>query len=196
MLQLAPSHLCKANVLAMHAILEVNPNAIFIQSESSEYFHADKPACLDKARQYNEKRFLSLDLTYGHPLNYEMYEYLLDNGMTREDYHWFIRNHRKSHCVMGNDYYVTNEHLVREDDTVEPSGEEFPTITEFWLVEPAPGGRTIQRWHLRFIHGYGGHVGQSFLLEKHRASGQTNLVRLPPPLARHPLSPPAPAVAS
>jgi hypothetical protein len=56
-----------------------------------------------------------------------------------------------------------------------------------WLVAPAPGERTIQRWHLRFIHGYGGHVGQSFLLEKHRASGQTNLVRLSPPLARHPL---------
>ncbi len=118
-------NLCKANVLAMHAILEVNPNAIFIQSESSEYFHADKPACLDKARQFNEKRFLSLDLTYGHPLNYEMYEYLLDNGMKRDEYHWFIRNHRKSHCVMGNDYYVTNEHLVNEDGTVAPSGEVF-----------------------------------------------------------------------
>ena len=89
-------NLCKANVLAMHAILEVNPNAIFIQSESSEYFHADNPACLDKARQFNEKRFLSLDLTYGHPLNYEMYEYLLDNGMKRDEYHWFIRNHKRN----------------------------------------------------------------------------------------------------
>ena len=32
----ALKHLCKANVLAMHAILKVRPDAIFIQSESSQ----------------------------------------------------------------------------------------------------------------------------------------------------------------
>ena len=41
-----------------------------------------------------------------------MYEYLLDNGMTRDEYHWFRDHHVKARCVMGNDYYVTNEHLV------------------------------------------------------------------------------------
>ena len=41
-----------------------------------------------------------------------MYEYLLDNGMTREEYHWFLEHHVKSRCVMGNDYYATNENLV------------------------------------------------------------------------------------
>ena len=45
---------------------------------------------------FNEKRFLSFDLTYGHHLNATMYEYLLDNGMTREEYHWFLRHHMKS----------------------------------------------------------------------------------------------------
>jgi len=54
-----------------------------------------------------------------------MYEYLLDNGMTREDYHWLRDHHVKSHCIMGNDYYVTNEHLVRADGGVDPSGEIF-----------------------------------------------------------------------
>ncbi|MDB5010619.1 MAG: family 1 glycosylhydrolase, partial [Mucilaginibacter sp.] len=34
----ALKNLCKANVLAMQAILEVQPSAVFIQSESSEYF--------------------------------------------------------------------------------------------------------------------------------------------------------------
>ena len=28
-------------------------------------------------------------------------------------------------------------------DTVEPSGEEFPYFTEFWLVQPAPGARAL-----------------------------------------------------
>jgi beta-glucosidase/6-phospho-beta-glucosidase/beta-galactosidase len=121
----ALKHLCQANVLAMRAILEAQPEAIFIQSESSEYFHAAHPNQLYRANVLNEKRFLSLDLTYGHPVNVVMYEYLLDNGMTRDEYHWFIDNHVKARCVMGNDYYITNEHLVGEDGAISPAGEIF-----------------------------------------------------------------------
>jgi beta-glucosidase/6-phospho-beta-glucosidase/beta-galactosidase len=85
----ALKHLCQANMLAMRAILEVQPDATFVQSESSEYFHAAEPNCERDAQFMNLKRFLSLDLTYGYPVNAMMYEYLLDNGMTREEYHWF-----------------------------------------------------------------------------------------------------------
>jgi beta-glucosidase/6-phospho-beta-glucosidase/beta-galactosidase len=118
-------NLCKANVMAMRAILDVCDEPAFVQSESSEYFHADGPESMGRAHFYNERRFLSLDLTYGHPINVEMYEYLLDNGMTRGQYHWFGENHVKARCLMGNDYYVTNEHLVKDDGSVEPSGEIF-----------------------------------------------------------------------
>ncbi len=118
-------NLCKANLLAMAAILEVQPKAIFIQSESSEYFHPEKPKAAGFADQYNEKRFLSLDLTYGHAVDYKMYEYLLDSGMSRDDYHWFACNHKKQHCIMGNDYYKTNEHQVDEQGRITPSGEIF-----------------------------------------------------------------------
>ncbi len=121
----ALQNLCRANTMAMHAILEVRRDAIFIQSESSEYFHAKNPACEEHAAFLNEKRFLSLDLTYGYSLNVKMYEYLLDNGMTREEYHWFPEHHMKARCVMGNDYYITNEHLVHEDGTTTPAGEIF-----------------------------------------------------------------------
>jgi beta-glucosidase/6-phospho-beta-glucosidase/beta-galactosidase len=121
----ALTNLCRANVLAMQSILNVRPRALFIQSESSEYFHPDKPCCSVPAHIYNERRFLSLDLTYGHPVTFEMYEYLLDNGMSRDQYHWFCNNHRKPHCVMGTDYYITNEHLVNLDGSVTPSGEIF-----------------------------------------------------------------------
>jgi len=121
----ALQNLCRANLLAMQSILDVQPNAIFIQSESSEYFHPAKPKASGSADFYNEKRFLSLDLTYGHPVDYKMYEYLLDNGMTRDEYHWFARNHRKQHCIMGNDYYKSNEHLVDENGGITPSGEIF-----------------------------------------------------------------------
>ena len=121
----ALGNLCRANTLAMRAILEVCPDAVFIQSESSEYFHAAAPDVLAAANVLNEKRFLSLDLTYGRPVNAVMYEYLLDNGMTRADYHWFLENQVKANCVMGTDYYVTNEHLVHADGRVTPSGEIF-----------------------------------------------------------------------
>jgi beta-glucosidase/6-phospho-beta-glucosidase/beta-galactosidase len=121
----ALKNLCKANVLAMRAILEVQPQATFIQSESSEYFHAQEPSCMEAADFLNEKRFLSLDLSYGHPVNVSMYKYLLQNGMTDAEYEWFSKNHVKASCIMGNDYYVTNEHLLHADGSTTPSGEIF-----------------------------------------------------------------------
>jgi len=121
----ALKHICKANVMAMQAILQVQPEASFIQSESSEYFHAIDPQAVPLARFLNQKRFLSLDLTYGYPLNVGMYEYLLRHGMTKEEYHWFIQNQVKARCIMGNDYYVTNEHLVFPDGRTQAAGEIF-----------------------------------------------------------------------
>ena len=121
----ALKHIVKANVLAMQAILEIRPDAIFVQSESSEYFHADNPAAIRPAELHNSMRFLSLDLNYGRRVDSEMYEYLLDNGMTRDEYHFFLGNKLKQHCILGNDYYVTNEHRVAADGSTRPSGEVF-----------------------------------------------------------------------
>jgi beta-glucosidase/6-phospho-beta-glucosidase/beta-galactosidase len=121
----ALKHICKANVLAMHAILRIQPDATFIQSESSEYFHAIDPAASPLARFLNQKRFLSLDLTYGFPLNVTMYNYLISNGMKPDEYRWFTENQVKGRCVMGNDYYVTNEHIVHPDGRTQASGEIF-----------------------------------------------------------------------
>jgi beta-glucosidase/6-phospho-beta-glucosidase/beta-galactosidase len=121
----ALKHLVKANVLAMRAVLEVRPNALFIQSESSEYFHAESPKAIGPAEMKNARRFLSLDLNYGRRVDSEMYEYLMDNGMTRDEYHFFLKNNVKHHCIMGNDYYCTNEHLVAADGATWASGEIF-----------------------------------------------------------------------
>ncbi|WP_194776262.1 family 1 glycosylhydrolase [Pararhodonellum marinum] len=121
----ALKNLAKANVMAMHAILKIQPEATFIQSESTEYFHAVEPKALPLARFLNQKRFLSLDLTYGFPINVTMYEYLLQNGMTKSEYNWFAQNQVNARCVMGNDYYVTNEHLVHPDGSTQASGEIF-----------------------------------------------------------------------
>lgn len=121
----ALKNIVKANVLAMHAVLKVHPDAIFFQSESTEYFHAADPKAIKPAELLNDKRFLSLDLNYGRRVDSEMFEYLTDNGMTREEYHFFLTHKLKRHCIMGNDYYVTNEHRVDHDGYVSPSGEVF-----------------------------------------------------------------------
>jgi hypothetical protein len=34
-----------------------------------------------------------------------------------------------------------------------------------WLVEPAPGERTVQRWKVRLIYGHGGHLHHPVYLE-------------------------------
>ena len=121
----ALKHIVKANVLARQAILKVRPDAIFVQSESSEYFNAENPAALKEAERMNAMRFLPLDLNYGRRVDSEMYEFLLDNGMTREEYHFFLGHQLKQHCILGNDYYSTNEHRVTANGRVHASGEVF-----------------------------------------------------------------------
>lgn len=158
----ALKHLCQANVLAMHAILKARPNAIFIQSESTQYFHPEGPDCEAPARRYNEKRFLSFDLTYGHHINATVYEYLLDNGMTRDEYHWFLQHHVRSRCVMGNDYYATNENMVHADGTISVAGEIFGyyPITKHYF----------DRYYLPVMHtetnGLGGEEAVSWLFKE------------------------------
>jgi beta-glucosidase len=121
----ALTNIVKANVLAMKTILAVRPDAIFIQSESSEYFHAENPKAIKPAEIENSKRFLSLDLNYGHRVDSEMYEYLIDNGMEREEYHFFLGNSLRHHCILGNDYYWTNEHRISSSGEHRASGEIF-----------------------------------------------------------------------
>jgi len=121
----ALKHLVKANVRAMQEILKLRPDAIFIQSESSEYFHAENPAAIGPAEIENARRFLSLDLNYGHRVDSGMYEYLMDNGMTRDEYHFFLGNSLSHHCILGNDYYWTNEHRISADGVTRASGEIF-----------------------------------------------------------------------
>ena len=121
----ALKHLVKANILAMRAILAVRPDALFVQSESTEYFHPENPQAMAAADARNAERFLSLDLNYGRRVDSTMYEYLLDGGLTQKEYQFFMDQNLKPHCIMGNDYYVTNEHRVQADGTTGPAGEVF-----------------------------------------------------------------------
>jgi hypothetical protein len=55
-----------------------------------------------------------------------MYEFLMDSGMTRHEYHFFLsRSSLRHHCIMGNDYYLTNEHRVQADGNTRAAGDVF-----------------------------------------------------------------------
>ena len=158
---IALKHLARANVLAMHAILRHRPDAVFIQSESSEYFHAGEPEAMGHAERLNARRFLSLDLSFGHRLDADMYEYVLDNGMTRDEYLFFMQNSVRSHCVTGTDYYRANEHHVRPDGSISSSSEIYgyamiareyyvryrlPMMYTETNVDQGPGGEESVQW--------------------------------------------------
>lgn len=119
----ATLNLCRANLLAMRAIRSRLPDALFIQSESLEYTHASAPALQRAADFHNERRFLPLDLTYGRALSGPMRRYLLENGATAAELVFFRRHSTRTGCVLGTDYYVTNEHLLTAEDVTCPSGE-------------------------------------------------------------------------
>ena len=140
----ALKHIVKANVLGMQAILKVRPDALFIQSESSESFHPEEPAAIGAAARMSAERFLSLDLNYGFRVDSQMYNYLMDNGMTREEYDFFHQRDLRPHCIMGNDYYKTNEHRVAVDGSTSPAGEVFgySQITQEYY----------ERYHLPVMH--------------------------------------------
>ncbi len=119
-------HCVKASILGMRAVLDLRPDAIFIFSESTEYVHPGSPDMVPHALFMNERRFLSLDLLFGHDVSATMFRYLLNAGMTAEEYVWF-RDQRdlRSHCIMGTDYYITNEHVIRSDGTTIGAGDVY-----------------------------------------------------------------------
>jgi len=123
----ALKHLCRANLLAMEAILQETPSALFIQSESTEYYHAVAAAVEPRAAFLNLRRFLSLDLSYGRHVSAPIYQYLGDNGLSRAEYDWFMSRGPalRGRCIMGTDYYRTNEQLVYPDGHIHPIGEVF-----------------------------------------------------------------------
>ena len=49
-----------------------------------------------------------------------------------------------------------------------------------WLVRPAPGARTLQRWTIELLHGHGGRIGHILCLELCR---ETNHLRTFDPVA-------------
>lgn len=123
----ATCNLAKASVLIMQAIQRERPDAVFINSESSEFYQA---CCPDReirriADFENQRRFIALDLLYGVPVRSDIYAYLLDHGVSREEYQWFMDQDVTRRAILGVDYYEWNEKLINSDGKPENLGELF-----------------------------------------------------------------------
>jgi beta-glucosidase/6-phospho-beta-glucosidase/beta-galactosidase len=123
----ATCHVAKASVLTMKAIAEERPDAIFVNSESSEFHQAccPDPEIRRIADFENQRRFIALDLLYAVPVRADVYAHLIDHGMSREEYTWFMNQNVSSRAVLGIDYYEWNEKLINSEGKPEVLGELF-----------------------------------------------------------------------
>ena len=112
----ALKHGVASNILACQAIARVRPNAIIVQAESAEYLHDASAQPRPEISLQNRLRFLSLDLNYAVPPDADVCLYLMDNGLTREEYEWFMAGEPPGHQIMGSDYYGHNEKIITPDN--------------------------------------------------------------------------------
>ncbi|HEX6661259.1 MAG TPA: family 1 glycosylhydrolase [Sphingomicrobium sp.] len=122
----AAFNLAAASVGMTDAILEARPDAVFVNSESSEFY---QPCCPDPdiqalAELENERRFLPLDLLYAHPVSDLMAGQLAEHGRT-EEYRRLMTRKVPRRTVLGVDYYEWNEKLIDQDGNKRALGELF-----------------------------------------------------------------------
>ncbi len=114
----AMKHVVAASILGTQAIARLRPDAVIIQSESAEFVHEARADQTEEIRLANRRRFISLDLLYAHPPEADICMYLMDNGLSREEYDWFMKGEPPGYQVMGNDYYGRNEKILKPDGTM------------------------------------------------------------------------------
>lgn len=114
----ALKHLVAASILANHRIAQRRPDCVIVQSESAEYMHQAKAVPDARVELDNALRLLSLDLLYAHKPDSDVMLCLLDNGVTREEYNWFMAGEPPGYQIMGNDYYGKNEHILLPDGSM------------------------------------------------------------------------------
>ena len=111
----ATKHCVAASIMANHAIAARRPDCVIVQSESAEYLHEIGANPSPGTVLTNKLRLLALDLLYAHPPDADIFCFLRDNGMTREEYDWFMKGGPPGYQVLGNDYYGRNEIILLPD---------------------------------------------------------------------------------
>ena len=108
----ALKHCVAASIMGTQRLAKHRPDCVIVQSESAEYLHEMKSAPTAAVQLQNQLRFASLDLLYGHQPEGAVLNYLYDNGLTRQEYDWFMAGEPPGYQIMGNDYYGRNEFIL------------------------------------------------------------------------------------
>ena len=122
----AAFNLAAASVAMTDAILAERGDALFINSESSEFYQpcCPDPHIHDLADVENERRFLPLDLLYAHEVSEQMLSRLKDCGRA-DEYRRFLQREVPRRTILGVDYYEWNEKLIDQDGQKRALGELF-----------------------------------------------------------------------
>ena len=104
---------CRAIVLAMRAVREVNPSAHLVQTDDAGKTFSTR-ALAYQAQFENDRRWLAWDLLFGvvdraHPF----WRYLRSAGATSGELQWFLDNPCPPDIV-GLNYYVTSDRYLDE----------------------------------------------------------------------------------
>jgi beta-glucosidase/6-phospho-beta-glucosidase/beta-galactosidase len=114
----ALKHCAAASIMGTQKIVALRPNSVIVQSESAEFTHELRAERTPAVQLENLLRFTSLDLLYAHQPEGEVVNYLYDNGMTRQEYDWFMAGEPPGYQIMGNDYYGRNEKIMLPDGEI------------------------------------------------------------------------------
>lgn len=106
------ANIAKASVLAKKAIEEIwqeekRPGTpLFFQNESFEVvFNPQLQNRGAEARRFNLRRFAVTDLIFGQR-SIVMEEYLLSQGLSKDQYEWFMANGTTKNMILGVDHYT------------------------------------------------------------------------------------------
>lgn len=117
----ALKHCVAASIMGNQQIARYRNDCVIVQSESAEYVHELCATPSAETMLANELRFLSLDLLYANPPSTTVGMYMMDNGLTRDEYNWFMAGKPPGYQVMGNDYYGRNERIKLSDGSIHTS---------------------------------------------------------------------------
>jgi dTDP-4-dehydrorhamnose reductase len=104
---------CRASVLAMRAIRQVTPGAKLVQTEDLGKVFST-PRLRYQARYENERRWLSLDLLFGHvDRSHPWRTILLRNGISENELDFFL-DAEAAPDIIGINHYPTSERYLDE----------------------------------------------------------------------------------
>lgn len=120
-------NLANASILISEAILRRRGDAVFVNSESSEFYQSccPDPEIQEIADASNERRFLPLDLIFAHPLSERMQDLLYAQEISKDELRKVCHREVPRRSILGIDYYEWNERLIDRSGDPRALGELF-----------------------------------------------------------------------